>query len=119
MTMKKFFVLFGMPTASIQQWMETVDEATRKEQTDKLMNDWNVWMEEHKDSIVDKGLPLGKTKRVTAEGVTDTKNDLNWYMVVQAESQDAAAQLFVGHPHLVQIPSSYAEIMGTEGMSGS
>jgi hypothetical protein len=62
-------------------------------------------------SILDKGLPLGKTKHVDSNGVTDTKNDLTWYLVVQAESHDAAAQMFVGHPHLVGIPGTYVEIM--------
>jgi hypothetical protein len=94
-------------------------KSKRKEQTDDLMKQWNEWMSTHKDAVVDAGLPLGKTKRVTAEGVTDAKNDLNWYLIVQAESQEAAAEMFVTHPHLVMIPSAYAEVMGTEGMSGA
>jgi hypothetical protein len=80
-------------------------KSKRKEQTDDLMKQWNEWMSTH--------------KRVTAEGVTDAKNDLNWYLIVQAESQEAAAEMFVTHPHLVMIPSAYAEVMGTEGMSGA
>lgn len=114
--MKKFFVLFGIPAAAIQEWMTTVDEATRKEQTEKLMHDWNEWMAAHEDVIVDKGLPLGKTKRVDANGVSDGKNDLNWYLIVEAESHEAAADMFKDHPHIVQIPSAYAEVMGTQGM---
>jgi hypothetical protein len=109
--MNKYFVLFNIPSASMQTWVANTDEATRKEQTEKLMTDWQTWMTEHADAILDKGLPLGKTKRVDAKGVTDTKNDVNWYLLVQAESHDAAAQMFVNHPHLVQIPSAYVEIM--------
>jgi hypothetical protein len=45
--MKKFVVLFSMPAAMIQQWMETVDEATRKEQSDKMMVEWNEWIAAH------------------------------------------------------------------------
>jgi hypothetical protein len=108
--MKKFFVLFGIPAAAIQEWMANVDEASRKEQSDKVMGEWKTWMEEHTSAIVDKGLPLGKTKRVDAHGVTDTKNDLNWYLVVEAESHEAAADMFKGHSHL-QIPTSYIEVM--------
>ncbi len=108
--MKKFFVLFCIPKEAIQQWMATVDEATRKEQSDKIMNEWKEWMEAHKDSVVDAGGPLGKTKRVTAEGVSDSVNDLNYYLTVQAESHEAAAEMFVGHPHL-QIPTSYVEVI--------
>lgn len=108
--MKKFFVLFCIPAAAIQEWMATVDEATRKEQSDKMMREWQDWVTAHEGSIVDKGLPLGKTKRVTAEGIADAKNDLNWYLVVEAESHEAAAELFKGHPHL-QIPTSYIEVL--------
>jgi hypothetical protein len=109
--MKKFVAIFGLPASAIQEWMATVDEASRKEQTEKLMGEWKAWNEAHKESIVDAGLPLGKTKRVNKDGVTDVKNDLNWMMIVQADSHEAAAQLFVGHPHLVTIPSSYVEVM--------
>jgi hypothetical protein len=108
--MKKFFVLFCIPAKAIQDWMATVDEATRKEQSDTMMHDWQKWMIEHDKIILDKGLPLGKTKCVSADGITDTKNDLNWYLVVQADSHEEAAKIFEGHPHL-QIPSSYIEVM--------
>lgn len=109
--MNKYVAIFGLPASAIQEWMATVDEASRKEQSDKLMQEWKQWVVDHKDSIVEEGYPLGKTKRVNKDGVTDTKNDLNWMMVVQADSHEAAANLFVGHPHLVTIPSSYVEVM--------
>ena len=108
--MNKYVAIFCIPSAAIEQWMTTVDEATRKEQSDKMMQDWQVWMDAHAANILDKGLPLGKTKQIMKEGVTDVKNDLNWYLVVQAESHDAAAQMFVGHPHL-EIPTAYVQVM--------
>lgn len=108
--MSKYFVTFSIPAAAIEEWVKTVDESTRKEQSDKMMKDWQTWMKDHDSAILDKGLPLGKTKRVTKEGVTDTKNDLNWYLVVEADSHDAAADIFKDHPHL-EIPSAYIEIM--------
>jgi hypothetical protein len=109
--MKKFVVLFSLPAAIVQKWVETVDEATRNEQSHKMMIEWKEWVAAHKDSILDEGLPLGKTKRVDGNGVTDIKNDLIWYLLVQAESHDAAAQMFVGHPHLTGIPGTFMEIM--------
>lgn len=108
--MKKFFVTFSIPAATIQEWMQNVDDASRKEQTEKMMSEWNAWMESHASSIIDKGLPIGKTKRVTASGIADTKNELNFYIVVEAESHEAAAEMFVGHPHF-QIPTAYIEVM--------
>jgi hypothetical protein len=108
--MKKFFVTFSIPAAAIQEWMTKVDEATRKQQSDEMMQSWKQWMETHAAQILDKGLPLGKTKRVTKDGVADTKNDLNWYLVIEAESHEAAADLLKDHPHL-HIPSAYIEVM--------
>jgi hypothetical protein len=108
--MAKYVATFSIPAGAIQDWVQTVDEATRNEQTQKMMQEWQQWMDTHASAIVDKGLPLGKTKRVTQEGIADTKNDLNFYIVVEADSHDAAAQMFKNHPHL-QIPASYIEVM--------
>jgi hypothetical protein len=44
------------------------------EQQKKGMEAWMQWMNGHKDAIVDNGAPLGKTKRVDANGSADTKN---------------------------------------------
>ena len=109
--MNKYVAIFCIPADSIKDWMASVDEATRKEQSDKVMQEWATWSETHKDAIVEKGFPLGKTKRVSKDNITDVKNDMNWYMVVQAESQDAAATLVQSNPHLQMIPSSYVELM--------
>ena len=61
---------------------------------------------------------VGKTKRVTAAGVSDTKNDIILCSFVEAESHDAAARAFENHPHL-QIPQSSIEIMYVRPMSGT
>jgi hypothetical protein len=107
--MKEFLVLFAIPAASVDAWVET-PEAQRKEAEQKVMSEWKAWMEAHKDSFLEIGRPVGKTKLVTQSGIADTRNDLNWYCIVQANSHDEAAKLFVGHPHL-QIPTSRIEIM--------
>jgi len=108
--MKKFFVLFCIPAAAIQDWMTRVPEAERNEQSRKMMEDWHTWLKAHDSMVLDKGRSLGKTKRVTAEGIQDVHNDLNWYLLIQADSHEAAAELFKDHPHL-QIPTSYIEII--------
>lgn len=109
--MNKYVAIFCIPAQAMQDWMTNVDEATRKEQSDKVMNEWKTWAQTHKDSIVEEGFPLGKTKRVSADGISDTKNDMNWLMIVQADSHEAAAELIQSNPHLQMIPSSYVEIM--------
>ena len=108
--MKKFFVLFGIPAADMVEWAKK-PEAERKPLEQKLMQEWNQWMNNHESFFVEKGGPLGKTKRVTGTGVADVKNDWNWHCIVQANSLEEAAQTFADHPQTKTIPSAYIEIM--------
>ena len=41
----------------------------------------------------------------------DSKNDVTGYVVVRAESHEAAARLFEGHPHFTLFPGDSVEIM--------
>jgi hypothetical protein len=59
----------------------------------------------------------GKTKRVTASGVSDTRNDIVLCSYVEAQSHEAAAKAFEDHPHL-QIPQSSIEVMYVRPMGG-
>src|SRR5205823_12562354 len=68
-TMKKFFALFAIPTAVVENWKKTTDPAKAKAMSDDMMKAWDKWMKDHEKDIVDKG-PLGKTKRVTAQKVS-------------------------------------------------
>ncbi|MDE2213151.1 MAG: hypothetical protein KGJ34_01270 [Patescibacteria group bacterium] len=108
--MKKYFVVYRVPTASMDNWMKTTDPKTRKEQMDKLMSDMAQWTKKHSASLTEQGAPLGKTKSVTSNGITDTRNDLNYYTIVEASSHEEAAKLFADNPHL-QIPTSSIDVM--------
>ncbi len=64
------------------------------------MKKWEVWMEKHKDSIVDPGAPVGSAKRVSEGGkVEDIRNTIGGYMIIQAENVDAAAKIYDDSPH--------------------
>lgn len=75
------------------------------------MDAWMAWGEKHASSIVDHGTPLGKTKRIDAKGIADTRNNLAAYTLVKAESHEAAARLFEGHPHFTIFPGDGVEVM--------
>ncbi len=106
--MKKFMVLYMAPVEMIAEWMKTSEEE-RKASEAKMREEWNAWMGAHGSSVKEtKG--LGKTKTVTSSGVTDTKNGMMLYSVVEAESAEAAAKMFEGHPHL-GIPGASVEVM--------
>lgn len=109
--MHKYYVLFRIPIASIDDWMKNVSAAERKTQSDDVMQKWKEWAEEHADAIVDAGSPLGKTKTVTKDGIADSRNDLNYVMIIQADSHDAAAELIASNPHVQMIPTSSADVI--------
>lgn len=114
--MKKFLVLFLTPVAVLEKWMNT-DPAERKSMEDKLKEEWSVWMQEHKHALVDAPQGAGKTKTVSQSGIADTKNDIMMYAIVQADSHEAAAEIFAHHPHL-QIPEATIEVMAINPLTG-
>lgn len=109
--MKKFFVLYRVPVATMEQWQKTTSPEEMKKQGEQLGKDMMAWTAAHKSSIVDNGGPLGKTKTVTSGSIADSKNDLNYYCVIEAESHDAAAAMFADNPHVKTIPDSFIDIM--------
>ena len=72
---------------------------------------WQAWGAKYKDQIVEFGGPLGKTKRVNKSGVADASNHLAAYVIVDAESHDAAARMFVDHPHFSIFPGDGVDVM--------
>ncbi len=110
--MTKFMVTYmGSSKGKLDVDMSEVDGAA-------FMQAWADWAEKHKASIVDGGAPLGKTKLATSSGVTDTKNAITGYTMVEADSHDAAAQMFVDHPHAVmmKLPIEIMEVLDIPGM---
>jgi hypothetical protein len=112
-TAKKFIALYLAPASVLADWAKT-DPEVRQAAEQKMRGEWIKWMGDHA-----KMVPLteagGKTMRVTASGVSDTRNDIMLYSFVEAESHEAAAKLFENHPHL-QIPQSSIEVMEVRSM---
>jgi hypothetical protein len=108
--MKTFVAIYLGSEAASARW-EALDEPTRTKREQAGMKGWHQWAADHAHSIVSMGAPLGKTKRVDARGIIDTKNVLAAYTVVQAESHEAAARLFLDHPHFMLFPGDSVEIM--------
>ncbi len=114
--MKKFIVLYCMPSAGLEEWMKTPAE-DRKVQEDGLKVKWDMWMATNKDMMAGPTAGVGKTKRVTTQGVADAKNDVMMYSVVQGESQEEVAKAFEGHPHL-DIPGAWIDISAVNYLPG-
>jgi hypothetical protein len=112
-SMTKFLALYMAPTESFVKALQA-----SQDEMQAGMEVWNAWMSANKDAIVDIGAPLGRTKRISLEGVSDIKNQVGGYSIVQAESHDAAAKLFLEHPHY-QIEGGWVELMEYMPMPGS
>jgi hypothetical protein len=112
---QKFLVLYLIPASVMVDWAKT-DPAIRQAEEQKMQAAWGKWMAEHAQMIISTEAG-GKTKRVTASGVTDTENDIILCSFVEAESHEAAAKAFEDHPHL-QIPQSSIEVMYVRPMGG-
>ena len=108
--MKKFMAVYLGTEANLAEWKK-MDEQTKKQREKAAMDAWMKWGETNAKSIVDNGGPLGKTKRVDKNGVSDIKNEMTGYTVVRAESHEAAAKMFVNHPHFTLFPGAGVEVM--------
>jgi hypothetical protein len=114
--MDKFLVLYRAPTAVVDEWMKN-PEQERKPEEAKMMSAWQDWMSANGSKLADKGAGAGKPKVVSAAGVKDARNDIMMYQIVQANSADDAAKMFVGHPHF-GIPQATIDVMPLKAMEG-
>lgn len=108
--MKTFLAVFTGAPGSMAGW-NALPENERKERQAAGSAAWRAWIEKNKTFVVDAGSPLGKTKNVSAAGISDIRNNLTAYSIVRAESHDAAARLFERHPHFTIFPGDGIEVM--------
>lgn len=104
-------VFLGSKTSPQMQAWNALPDAERKAREQEGMAAWKAWAESHQDATVAIGGPLGRTKRASAEGISDVANAFGAFMVVRAESHEAAAKLFERHPHFTIFPGEAVEIM--------
>lgn len=108
--MKKFVAIYLGSANAMSSW-EKLSEAERNQRQAAGMKAWGDWMATHQKSVVETGGPLGKTKRIGPQGISDVKNAMAAYVVVQAESHEDAAKLFLNHPHFTIFPGDSVEVM--------
>jgi hypothetical protein len=110
--MKKFLAIYvGTAQAFEKSNWNARPEAQRRQIEQEGMRAWAEWGARYQKSILVQGGPLGKTKRIASTGVSDIKNTMTGYVVVQAESHEAAARMFENHPHFAIFPGDSVEVM--------
>jgi hypothetical protein len=110
--MKRFLAIFTGSEAAMQRsgW-PALDPAARAARQAEGMRAWAAWASRNAAAIVDQGTPLGRTKRVGPGGIEDIRNAMAVWVVVEAESHEAAARLFEDHPHFTVLPGEAIEVM--------
>jgi hypothetical protein len=111
-TMKTFLAVYtGNPGMRERFEREYSDREKRKALQERGTAAWGAWVMSNQASIGDIGGPLGATKRIGPNGVADVRNNLTGYTLVRAESHEAAAALFLDHPHFSIFPGDAVEVM--------
>lgn len=108
--MPRFLALYTMQPADLARFrsrpkaeQDAVDAAG--------LPQWTEWENRNATFFPDRGGMVGKTLRVSKDGVAPTVNEICGYIVVEAETIEAAAQLFVNHPHFSLFPGDGVDIM--------
>ncbi len=110
--MPKYVVLYTAPSTGAAQ-MEDADPAM----AEAVMKAWYDWSAKVGNGMVDLGLPLGQSKKVTSSGTTDTNTEVAGYSILSADSLDSALGLVGDHPHL-QMPGSGIEVYEAVDLPG-
>jgi hypothetical protein len=107
--MKKYLVQYMAKEDDFREVMAEAASSTPQQQ-EEFNREWEGWMKS-KDGVVDMGAALGKTKRVTPEGVSDTRNQVGGYSIVEAESHEEAARKMQDSPHFKMMPRGWIDVM--------
>jgi len=104
-------VFLGSKTGPRRAAWDALSETERNSKQEAGRAAWGAWMQKHHAAVSSVGGPLGKTKKVSQRGIEDVSNGMGAFAIVQAESHEAAAKLFEGHPHFTIFPGDAVEIM--------
>ncbi|MHA7774999.1 YciI family protein [Roseibium sp. M-1] len=108
--MPRFLAVYTMQPDAVVRF-RALPRAEQDAIDERGLKQWMAWTEKNAASIVDGGGMVGKTLRVTADGIAGTVNPVCGYLVVEAETVEAAARLFEDHPHFTVFPGDGVEIM--------
>lgn len=92
--MPRFLVLYHSSISAGEMMANTTPE-----QAEAGMEAWMGWAGRWASAVVDMGSPLDNGRRVVGQSVTAVPSGITGYSIVEADSADAAAEIFVDHPH--------------------
>jgi hypothetical protein len=104
-------VFVGSATSPRRAAWDALPEGERRAREREGVAAWHAWVAKHRSEIVAMGGPLGKTKKIAQNGISDISNQMGAFTVVRADSHEAAAKLFEQHPHFSIFPGDSVEVM--------
>jgi hypothetical protein len=104
-------VFLGDKTGARMKAWNALSDSERRSKEQEGIAAWKYWAERHQTEIIGMGGPLGTTKQVSRRGIEDVSNELSAFVVVRANSHEAAAKLFENHPHFTIFPGEGVEVM--------
>ena len=108
--MPRFLAVYIMSPESLARFM-----ALPKAEQDAVdaagVPQWEAWEARNAPSFPDRGVMVGKTLRVSRDGIAPAVNAICGYLVVEAQTIEAAAQIFENHPHFSVFPGDSVDIM--------
>jgi hypothetical protein len=111
-------VFLGSKTSARMTAWNALSEGERNAKEKTGIAAWRAWAEKHQAAIVSMGGPLGKTKKVSQQGIADVSNEMGAFTIVRADSPEAAAKMFEGHPHFSIFPGESVEVMPVQPIPG-
>ncbi len=110
--MKKFLVIFTCAEKSPnhEAWMKlsSSDQQDLMARGNEAQKKWDML---NKNFVIDEGHSLGNVKQVDESGVKTIPKKQGKYMVVEAESHEAASRIFLNHPHFSFFPGDGVEVI--------
>lgn len=108
--MPRFLAVYTMKPENLAQFRSM--PKAQQDSVDAIgLQRWGEWEKQNAASLLDRGGMVGKTTRVTRDGTTSAVNHFCGYVIVEAETVEAAARLFEGHPHFTVFPGDGVDIM--------
>ena len=108
--MPRFLAVYTMQPEDLARF-RALPKAEQDAIDDIGLKQWAEWEKKHATSFPDTGGMVGKTLRVNRNGIAPASNPFCGYIVVEAESIEAAAKLFENHPHFSVFPGDGVDIM--------
>ena len=85
-------VFLGSKTSQKMVAWNALPENEQQAKMQEGMAAWKAWVAKYQGAIVEMGVPLGKTKKITARGIEDVSNEMGAFTVVRADSHEAPSR---------------------------